>query len=182
MTSDSDVYPGSDDPDRTHRLGPVEPDSLKRRPHRGGLPIPWVTHVDENGVPDFRVHDNDKRRLIHPHRLCQLCGEPMGEQVTFIGYPVSATTGVFGEPPQHRECLDFALEVCPWLTGREPSGRPFGVEVSSGERPPSPEQLIIWTCFAFEVERDPAGLTELVYRAGPAETIEWHRRPQEVTR
>lgn len=184
--SDLDVYPGPNDPDRTHRLGPTEPDALRRRPHRGKLPIPWITYVAEDGRPDFRVHVESKRRRVEEDHLCQLCGERMGEEVVFVGLSAAMaawgeTGPAFGEPPMHRECLDYALEVCPWLSGRDYADREYPGGTKVGARPGDARDLIIYTCEDFSTRPDPSGQTDLVYVPGWAvKPVEWYRRPEEV--
>lgn len=94
-----------------------EPVRLAARPHHGRFPIPYVTHVRQDGRPDFRVHDNERRAEVARRRLCQLCGEQLEPRIAFVGFEHSVLRRTFGEPPMHRDCLDFAWEVCPWLAG-----------------------------------------------------------------
>lgn len=92
------------------------PPQLAERPHWGRFPIPFVTHVDELGKPDFRVHDDERRFECAMHRLCQLCGKPLVLDATvFVTQTPRRMT--FGEPPMHEACFEFAWEVCPWLAG-----------------------------------------------------------------
>lgn len=94
-----------------------EPPRLAARPHHGRFPVPFITHIREDGRPDFRVHDNERRAEVARRRLCQLCGEPLDPRVVFVGFQHSVVRRVFGEPPMHRECCEFAFAVCPWLAG-----------------------------------------------------------------
>lgn len=94
-----------------------EPERLQRRPHVGMFPIPFVT-ARINGKPDFRVHNDERRKLIGKRKLCQLCGYPLGGDIVFAGSRSSIRRHTYGEPPMHEECAQWAVEVCPWLAGR----------------------------------------------------------------
>jgi hypothetical protein len=95
----------------------IEPEGLRARPHRGRFPIPFVTAIDPaTGRPDFRTHDDGRRLECALVRLCQLCGLPLAlEPTVFVGQTPRRL--VFGEPPMHESCFEFAWEVCPWLAG-----------------------------------------------------------------
>lgn len=137
----------------------VEPEQLRERPHHGRFPIPFVTAVDELGKPDFRVHDDRRRFECALHSLCQLCGKPLmlGETV-FVAQ--EARKLVFGEPPMHADCFEFAWEVCPWLAGGGWSDR-WRAEARDLEiLPPPPdsgEVTILWAAggFAWTCVSDP---------------------------
>lgn len=95
---------------------PSEPEQLAERPHWGRFPIPFVTAVDELGKPDFRVHDDRRRLDCALHRLCQLCGKALIlDRTVFVSQQPRKL--VFGEPPMHEQCFEFAWTVCPWLAG-----------------------------------------------------------------
>lgn len=93
-----------------------EPRRLAARPHHGRFPIPFVTLV-RDGRPDFRVQDNRRRERCARERLCQLCGEDLGERFVFCGWEDSVQRRSFGEPPMHAECCEWAWRVCPFLAG-----------------------------------------------------------------
>lgn len=155
-----------------------EPARLARRPHWGRYPIPWVVYVGPDGTPDFRVHREDRRRRCAAERRCQLCGGRFGtEPVTFIGFSHSLNGGRFGEPPLHRDCLDYALEVCPWLAGKPYSDRPGdpGTHFVTQHEDPL---MVIYTCNGFKAIPDPGGEAELIYEADWAtRPVEYYRRP-----
>lgn len=156
-----------------------EPEALAARPHRGKLPIPFVTYVDPDGKPDFRVHDNARRQECATKRLCQLCGTKMASHVTFVGTKGSVERRTFGEPPGHRECLLFALEVCPWLAGSD--YRSEWLEGSGFTRLTTPEiddePIALYTCGGFKIIADDEGSGSIkwVAKKAPA-TISWLSR------
>lgn len=125
----------------------TEPAQLRRRPHRGHFPIPFVTYVDElTGRPDFRIHDDGRRFECALNGLCQLCGSPLREDWSvFVGQVPRRL--VFGEPPMHAGCFEYAWEVCPWLAGAGWSDR-WRTEARDLEVLPAPPDhgaiTIIW--------------------------------------
>lgn len=94
-----------------------EPERLKRRPHAGMFPIPFVTAIID-GKPDFRVHNDERREMIGKRKLCQLCGDRLNGDIWLAGAQETLRRKTFGEPPMHEECARWAIEVCPWLAGR----------------------------------------------------------------
>ena len=109
-----------------------ESSRLAARPHWGVFPIPFVTHLGDGGRPDFRVHDEDRRMECARSHLCQLCGGSLSSDrvFVFVGTSASIQRHTFGEPPMHRECMEFAWQVCPWLAG-------------GGERRPIEDGLVL---------------------------------------
>jgi hypothetical protein len=110
-----------------------------------------VTYIGPDGKPDFRVHVEVRRRLVAIERRCQLCGERFGdgEEITFVGFEASLNGLIFGEPPMHRSCFDYARTVCPWLGGDPVSGRPHDPEVSVAVRPYDPATMMVYTTRSF---------------------------------
>lgn len=105
------------------------PTRLARRPRdERGFPIPYAQYVDEAGAPDFRVLDGARTAECLSSRRCGLCGEALGAHIFFIGGPASAASGLFYDPPMHRDCAFFAIATCPHLArskgryAKEPAG------------------------------------------------------------
>lgn len=94
------------------------PKRLKQRPHWRGLPIPYIALIRPDGQPDFRVTDEEKRRSVIRHRLCQLCGDPLGKWFFFTGGTASADNDAYFEPACHLDCLIYAMQVCPFIVGK----------------------------------------------------------------
>lgn len=150
---------------------PPEPAALRERPHHGGLPIPWITHVREDGTPDFRVHDTARRHQAAEEALCQLCGERLGEYMVFVGREESAARRIFGEPPMHPECFDYARAVCPWLGGRPHSDRPGDDSTTFIERASDPRWLRVLVTTTYSLTPD-----DRWYAGLPVERPGWLRR------
>lgn len=99
------------------------PECIRALPRdRRGYPIPYVVLVDADGVPDFVVNDAAKTLQVALERLCAICGEGLPEHPWFGGGPGNALlngdVAVYIDGPMHRECLHFALRVCPHLAGK----------------------------------------------------------------
>lgn len=83
------------------------------RDHRG-FPVPffvcWVA-----GKPDFRVTDTHKFEKCCTHKLCWICGEPLGKYMAFVLGPMCLINRINSEPPSHKDCAEFAAINCPFL-------------------------------------------------------------------
>lgn len=88
------------------------PARLDGLPKHGGLPITFVTFVGPDGLPDFKVTDHHKRLRCASDRLCGLCGDPLGYWIAFIGGPLCVSKRLWYDPPMHRDCAEYAFEVC----------------------------------------------------------------------
>src|SRR5262245_34468297 len=68
------------------------------------------------GKPDFRVVDPGALAACVRHSLCWLCGQMLGKHRAFVLGPMCVITRVNSEPPSHRDCAEYAMRVCPFLT------------------------------------------------------------------
>lgn len=80
-----------------------------------GYVIPWSVAVGTDGKPDFRMIDQSKLGMALKHKVCALCGTPLGEHLAFVGGPISFETHCYVDSAMHVECAQYALEVCPFL-------------------------------------------------------------------
>jgi hypothetical protein len=91
-----------------------------------GFPTPWFVAWFRDGKavaphtpmakPDFRVVDTPKWGQAVRGRLCWLCGHPLGKHMAFVIGPMCAINRITSEPPCHRDCAEFAVRTCPFLT------------------------------------------------------------------
>lgn len=82
-----------------------------------GYPIPVGVWRDSNGTPHFTINE-ESRRITNLYRhLCPICGMMLFRGCWFVGGPGSAfhKMGCYIDPPMHKECMDYALQVCPYL-------------------------------------------------------------------
>jgi len=90
-----------------------------------GFPVPWfVAWID--GKPDFRVVRERGVYTAFNQGLCWLCGERRGVYHAFVVGPMCGINRVSSEPPSHRECAEYAVRACPFLT------RPLAVRNEHG--------------------------------------------------
>src|SRR6267154_1896953 len=80
-----------------------------------GYPVPWfVEWID--GKPDFRVMDSDKLVEAIKYKRCWVCGGPLGHYKVFTIGPMCMVNRTSAEPPSHRDCAEFSVRNCPFLT------------------------------------------------------------------
>jgi hypothetical protein len=89
---------------------------MERRPKDDvGHPVPWfVAWID--GVPDFRVIAAGKIEDAIRFGKCWLCGEPCGTIRWFVIGPMCVVNRNTAEPGSHRECAEYAIRACPFMT------------------------------------------------------------------
>ena len=104
----------------------VPPPRLAGRPRdRRGYPIPWNVLIGEDGTPFFTVNDDRRHWTAIRGGLCPMCGEALGRWKWFVGGPQSAfhEHGWFMDLPGHHDCIEYALQVCPYLAMPKWAGR-----------------------------------------------------------
>jgi hypothetical protein len=70
---------------------------------------------EPDGTPNFMVVNNDIVARCGRDRLCGICGRPLSYWMAFVGGPISATNGVYSDPPFHKECALAAFRFCPHI-------------------------------------------------------------------
>ena len=91
------------------------PERMARLP-RDPRGYPQTAHaLVRDGVVDFRTMDAHKVVALIKRRCCALCGEPLGSRMAFVGGPQSTASRYFSDGPMHRDCAEYALQVCPFL-------------------------------------------------------------------
>lgn len=94
------------------------PERMKHLPRDArGYPVPVLVLRDTDGKPHFAINDNDVWMHVVKNDLCAICGKPHDELRWFVGGPGSAFSpqGAYIDPPLHKECAEYALQVCPYL-------------------------------------------------------------------
>ena len=104
---------------------PPEVEHLPVCPHRK-LPIPFIAEVGADGTGHFTILDNDRARECLKHRLCAMCGLPMGAEIAFLGDVASLEPdGFWIEPPVHERCAEIAAGgLCPFMSRERVPRRP----------------------------------------------------------
>jgi hypothetical protein len=107
-----------------------------------GYPIPWNVLLAEDGTPFFTVNDDRKHWAAIRGGLCPLCGEMLGRWKWFVGGPRSAfdENGWYMDLPGHHDCIEYALQVCPYLAAPKYAGR---IDVTRPDLLPDEAKLVV---------------------------------------
>lgn len=97
---------------------PLEMQALPR--DRRGFPIPANVFRDRAGAPHFTINDDEKTAQALQEDRCPICWGRLTRGRWFVGGPLSALheNGAFADPPGHRACVAYALQVCPYLAAQ----------------------------------------------------------------
>lgn len=164
------------------------PDRIKRLPvDKRGFPVPkFVALVD--GEPDHRVVDSRRFMPAIRSKLCWICGEPMGRYFTSVIGCMCAVNRVISEPPSHRDCAEFAVKGCPFLSRpqahRREAGLPEDAQDAAGvglKR--NPGVACLWISKKYPTpEKAWGGNAGLLFMLqDPIETV-WYRQGRLATR
>lgn len=153
-----------------------------------GFPVPrFVALID--GEPDHRVVEPAYMPMASRFGLCWICGEPLGAFKTFLVGPMCTVNRVSSEPPQHRECAQFAAKACPFLTKphmkRREAGLPADlVDPAGGFIKRNPGATCAWTCRDFKTEAHPRGdgRKSALWFMGEPTGMEWFKEGRPATR
>lgn len=145
-----------------------------------GRPIPWfVAWID--GKPEFRA----KWRQAVRRKLCWVCGQQLGANLAFILGPMCLINRTISEPPSHRQCAEWSLKNCPFLSRphmrRRENDMPDGAEDSAGigiKR--NPGVSLLWIAKDYQVVDD--GLGKPLIRVGDPLEFEWWCEGRPATR
>jgi hypothetical protein len=132
---------------------------IAKLPTYKGIPIVFFASIDKNGVPDFKITDEDKRRRCATECLCWICGDSLTQPICFIGGPRGCEAGLFTDGPMHENCAYDAMEMCPWLCGRMDYAQHFNLDrhakpvtlATTGRTHQAPDKVGIYFCYGFDV-------------------------------
>lgn len=100
-----------------------------------GFPAPYIVLRDNQGVPKFTINDDRKVEECIKDNLCSICGKTMGEDMWMIGGPLSAfhPQGAYVDIPTHKDCGEYALQVCPYLAVSVYNGKSTMSDIDAGK-------------------------------------------------
>lgn len=161
------------------------PIRMTRRPvDERGFPVPFfVAMVD--GKPDHRVADPSKFKRCVEGNVCWLCGDRLGVFVAFVIGPMCAVTRVSAEPPSHRDCAEYAVRACPFLSRphakrREPEFE--HVEAAGGPIQRNPGVSLVWVTRGYRMRRAKAGNPGYLFDVGDPSSTSWWAEGRPATR
>jgi hypothetical protein len=120
------------------RLALPLPRRLRTRPRdKRGYPIPFIVLIDKSGEPQFTINDWRQVGQCITKKLCSICGKRFDDGYWFVGGSrcFMHEHGAFLDAPMHRECAEYALQVCPFLAARNYSGRIDDRKLKPGDTP-----------------------------------------------
>jgi hypothetical protein len=172
----------------TSLTGIEMPERIKRLPvDKRGFPVPKFVAVI-NGEPDHRVVNPKWFVPAVNSKLCWICGEPMGRYFTSIIGCMCSVNRVISEPPSHRDCAEFSVKACPFLSRptmhRREAGMPDNkVEAAGFGLKRNPGVACLWISKQYPKPfRAQAGQQGVLFELGnPVETI-WYREGRLATR
>lgn len=155
-----------------------------------GYPVPWfVDWIDgpdgPETVPEFRVMDPRKFVRAVKERLCWVCGEKLGAWLAFPIGPMCAITRTTAEPPCHRECAEWSIKFCPFLseprTVRRTDRLPDQIQDAAGAMiTRNPGVTCLWITRSFEMWNDGHG--KPLITVGKPEAVAWWCEGRSATR
>jgi hypothetical protein len=168
-------------------LGTLPPRIAKLPVDERGWPIPWfVEWIAKDGisVPEFRAMDRSKFYRAIRERKCWVCGEPLGQWLGFPLGPMCSITRTISEPPSHRDCAEWSIKHCPFLSNPEMVRRMNDLPTDTKEPPGfalmrNPGVMCLWITRTFEHFRVDNG--HLLTVGDPAD-VTWWREGRPATR
>lgn len=173
------------------------PPRLARLPrdHRGFVVPFFVAWLDEqgrgveppNGTPDFRVVEPRRMSECVNKNRCWLCGDPMGVHLSFVLGPMCTINRIISEPPSHRQCAEYAMKACPFLS--RPRMRRNTVDMPAKYREAAglhsdanPGVMALWVTRSYKPVNAYTGHPGVLFKVGPWDEVQWWREGRHATR
>jgi hypothetical protein len=159
---------------------PVPPRMARLPISDRGFPVPWFV-AKVNGEWDFRAIEPGKVARADIERRCWLCGEQLGQYLAFVIGPMSSINRVSSEPPSHRDCAEFAVRACPFLSQprmrRNEKDMPEGVTPGI-HLPHNPGATLIWITKNYRPFKAGDGV---LFRIGEPIEVYWYAEGRRAT-
>lgn len=138
------------------------PERIAALPVFRGYPVPWFVAYPNGpeGEPEFRVADREKWKRAVQEKLCWVCGGQLGAYLAFVLGPMCGITRTTSEPACHRECAEWSIINCPFLTRphmvRREDNLPEGATEPPGLHiPRNPGVSLLWCTRDYQLFRGP---------------------------
>jgi len=165
------------------------------RDHRGFIVpyfVAWLDAegnqtIEAEGKPDFRVVDHRRLADCVNYKRCWLCGNALGVHMAFVLGPMCTINKIISEPPSHKECAEYAMKACPFLSRprmrRNEKDLPENrVEAAGEPQTRNPGTMALWMTRSYQPFRAHAGNDGVLFRVGPWEQVQWWREGRHATR
>ena len=151
-----------------------------------GYFIPWFVHC-ERGIPDFRVVGAGKVERAVAGQRCWICGDRLGRNLAFVLGPMCTINRVSAEPPAHRECANYAVQVCPFLARpkmhrQKHNMLPDAVAAPGIMLERNPGVAAVWMTREFRLRAAHAGERGVLFRVGEPIDVVWWREGRRATK
>jgi hypothetical protein len=145
--------------------------------------VPWIPGPAAVDVPEFRGMDGQKLVRAIKQKLCWICGSPLGRWLAFPIGPMCAITRTTAEPPSHRECVEWSVRNCPFLSQprmvRREDDLPADRTTAGVALLRNPGVTCLWITRSYEVFNDGHG--KPLITVGEPETVTWWREGRAAT-
>jgi hypothetical protein len=148
-----------------------------------GFPVPkFVPYID--GKPEFRGFNGEHMKLCVRLKRCWLCGEQLGKFMVFAIGPMCAVNRISSEPPSHRDCAQYAVRACPFLSqprakrnekDMPPDGKVAGIGIMR-----NPGVVLLWTTLSYRAFRPQGG--GALFEVGDPVQLEFFAEGRKATR
>jgi len=141
-----------------------------------GYPVPWFVHWID-GAPEFRLMDPAKWMRAVRERRCWVCGDTLGQYLTFVVGPMCGLNRTTSEPPCHRDCAEWSALNCPFLSRPHMKRREDElIEACKGNNAGdmiarNPGVTLLWTTKSYQVFDDGRGRPLIAM--GPSLRVAW---------
>jgi len=167
------------------------PARIAALPVQNGYPVPYFV-AEVEGKYDFRIADYRKFKPAIKKKLCWICGQKLGAYLAFTIGPMCAINRVISEPPSHRDCAEWAIKVCPFLSQRQEvrnfEGLPENLRQPAGiALKHQPQVTCLWVTKSYKVIQVQADPSQdigqgLLFELGEATEVCWYKEGRKATR
>jgi hypothetical protein len=149
--------------------------------------VPWFVSKLDDGTYDFRAFDWIKMQRAVKQKLCWLCGQSVGRRMAFTVGSMCVVNRVTSEPPSHRDCAEYAVKACPFLSQprmrRNTVDLPEGAEAPAGEHlDRNPGAVAIYITQSYRQFRPDPRKAGLLFQLGDPIDIAFYREGRPATR
>jgi len=111
---------------------PPIPVWLSHLPVVGGLAVPWITPLTDDGRYLFgALHPQRHRQAVTGYR-CQVCGRPLDRPLVLLMRLTDLPRQYTSEPALHPVCAAYTEAACPMVGGRMSHYRSSPIRLGAG--------------------------------------------------